>query len=79
MSNLIGTGLTPRWQIDDKARKKDLHDLWADWIQESDADGMLDFYGQQALAVRATAGFRPAGRFRASPRGGFTEQRRDYQ
>jgi len=53
VSNLIGTGITPRWQIEDKALKKDLQDLWSDWIQESDADGMLDFHGQQALAARA--------------------------
>lgn len=53
VSNLIGTGITPRWQIEDKELKRDIQSLWTDWCQESDADGLLDFSGQQALIARA--------------------------
>lgn len=52
VSNLIGTGITPRARIDDAALRRELHDLWEDWSDESDADGLLDFYGQQALIAR---------------------------
>ena len=33
-------------------------ELWEDWVDESDADGLTDFYGQQALIARTveTAG-----------------------
>ncbi len=30
--------------------------LWDDWVKEADADGLLDFYGQQTLAARAFFG-----------------------
>lgn len=52
VSNLIGTGITPRARIDDAALRIILHALWEDWTEESDADGLLDFYGQQALIAR---------------------------
>ncbi|MGV8860175.1 MAG: phage portal protein [Pseudomonas sp.] len=57
-SNLIGTGINPRPRIDDDALRKVLQELWDDWVEESDADGLTDFYGQQALIARTveTAG-----------------------
>jgi len=53
VANLIGTGITPRWLLDDAALKKVIQELWADWVNEADADGVCDFYGLQALAARA--------------------------
>lgn len=52
VSNLIGTGITPRARTQDKGLRSTLHDLWEDWVEESDADGLLDFYGQQAQIAR---------------------------
>lgn len=57
VANLIGTGITPRWQIDPALGRSELkertHELWAEWADESDADGVCDFYGLQAMVARA--------------------------
>lgn len=53
-SNAVGTGITPQWMTSDPGLNRELAQLWLDWTDESDADGRLDFYGQQALGVRAT-------------------------
>lgn len=53
VSNTIGTGIQPYPQHPDKGVRKALKELWTDWVPEADADGRLDFYGLQALAVRA--------------------------
>lgn len=54
VTNLIGVGITPRLtRIGSKARKQELNDLWARWTEYSDADSVLNFYGQQALVVRS--------------------------
>jgi len=52
VTNLIGTGITPLSQAPDPAFRKRVQVLWTRWTDESDADGLLDFYGQQAQAVR---------------------------
>lgn len=52
VSNLIGTGITPRPKIKDDPLRNALQELWEDWTDESDADGLTDFYGQQALVAR---------------------------
>ncbi len=52
VSNLIGTGITPRARTKDAALRSALHELWGDWTDEADADGLLDFYGLQALVAR---------------------------
>jgi lambda family phage portal protein len=52
VSNLIGTGITPRPKTQDDVLRHLLQDLWDDWVDESDADGLTDFYGQQALVAR---------------------------
>lgn len=46
-TNLIGVGITPRWE-DDRFTK-----LWASHVPFADADGVLDAYGLQTLAVRS--------------------------
>lgn len=53
-TNLIGIGITPRWKrIKNKTRKQEIVDLWTDFCAVADADGVLDMYGMQTLAVRA--------------------------
>lgn len=52
VSNVIGTGIQPYPRHPDRGVRKALKELWSDWVGESDADGLLGFYGQQALAAR---------------------------
>lgn len=52
-TNLIGIGITPRFKrIKAGDRKVEIIDLWNDWVKTADADGILNFYGMQTLAVR---------------------------
>ena len=53
VSNIVGMGISPRWQLYNSKLKKALQQLWSDWTQEADADGLLDFYGLQALVARS--------------------------
>ena len=46
-STLIGFGITPRWASEVCA------DVWREFVPRADADGVLDAYGLQALAVRS--------------------------
>ncbi|MFJ3259853.1 phage portal protein [Pseudomonas sp. NPDC086581] len=52
VSNLIGTGITPRPNITDAELRQQQQQLWDDWVDESDADERTDFYGLQALICR---------------------------
>ncbi|KQQ67831.1 portal protein [Pseudomonas sp. Leaf127] len=52
VSNLIGTGITPRPLITDAALRKVQQELWSDWVDEADADDRSDFYGLQALVAK---------------------------
>ncbi len=47
VSNLVGTGIKPQWG------NPIIQALWDQWVEESDADGVDNFYGQQALAAGA--------------------------
>lgn len=49
VSNMIGTGIKPAWRIDDREKKRGLQRAFLRWTDESDADGLTDFYGQQAI------------------------------
>lgn len=51
-ANAVGTGLKPSSNIKEAAHKEALHKLWARWTDESDAEGLTDFYGQQRRAAR---------------------------
>jgi lambda family phage portal protein len=53
VSHLVGTGIKPIPRIDDLKIKTAVEDLWHDWVEEADADGLVDFYGLQVLAARA--------------------------
>jgi lambda family phage portal protein len=52
VTNIIGTGIKPMSQATDPALRRQIQELFTRWTDESDADGLLDFYGQQAQAVR---------------------------
>lgn len=53
-TTLIGIGITPRFKrIKSKTRKQEITDLWQDFVRTADADGVLNFYGLQTLAVKA--------------------------
>ena len=50
-TNLIGTGIIPRAEAKTARRKQRYAEIWDAFAAASDADGVLDFYGQQTLAV----------------------------
>jgi lambda family phage portal protein len=52
VANTIGTGIKPQSLHPDAAVRKQIHELWLRWTDEADADGLTDFYGMQALAMR---------------------------
>lgn len=51
-ANIVGTGIKPLSQAQDPEFRKAVQALWLRWTDESDADGQLDFYGQQMQAAR---------------------------
>lgn len=53
-TSLVGIGITPRFKrIANRARKLQIIDLWNDFVAKSDADCVLNLYGQQTLVVRS--------------------------
>lgn len=52
VGNAIGTGIVPSSLHPNPKIKTAIEQAWLRWTDESDADGLLDFYGQQALACR---------------------------
>lgn len=53
-TSLIGIGIRPRFnRFTNKERKQFITDLHADFMRSCDADGVIDGYGQQTLAVRS--------------------------
>lgn len=53
VDNVIGPGITLLPKITDAELKSLLLKRWNRWTEVSDADGMLNWYGQQALAARS--------------------------
>jgi lambda family phage portal protein len=53
VSNLIGTGIKPLCKAKNETFRRAVGPLFQDWTDESDASGLLDFYGQQTQAARA--------------------------
>jgi len=49
MSGYGRVGINPKPLIPDAALKEEVQQVWTDWTDESDADGLTDFYGQQAI------------------------------
>jgi lambda family phage portal protein len=52
-TGLIGTGIRPIPMPKDEALKQPISDLWDDFVEESDADGLCDLYGQMELGANA--------------------------
>lgn len=55
VANAVGTGIKPRSLHPDAKIRDTLHNLWNRWTDHADASGLTDFYGLQALAMRAIA------------------------
>ncbi|WP_246059055.1 phage portal protein [Shimia litoralis] len=53
VSNMIGTGLMPRARCADPEIARQADQLWLAFSARSDADGLTDFAGLQALCVRS--------------------------
>lgn len=49
VSALVGLGIKPSSKVKDRALRELLHEVFLDWTDETDADGLTDFYGQQAI------------------------------
>jgi lambda family phage portal protein len=53
VANLIGAGIKPSSLIaDNPDLRASLQELWLDWTDECDADGLTDFYGMQTIIAR---------------------------
>ena len=50
--NVVGSGIKPSSLITDPELKARVQRLWLEWTDESDAEGLTDFYGQQRRAAR---------------------------
>ena len=50
--NAVGDGITPSSKIANARLKKRVMDLWWNWTDYADAEGLTDFYGLQRRAAR---------------------------
>lgn len=53
VSNLVGTDISPNWNLDNKDQKDELQQLWIDSQLEADFYGISDFYGTIEIACRS--------------------------
>lgn len=53
VSNEIGTGIKPFSRAKEEVFRSEIDDIWEEWTAEADADGVLSFYGLQALIARS--------------------------
>jgi lambda family phage portal protein len=52
VSNGIGTGVQAKMVNGSPELRAAVHEAWEEWVGQCDADGVLDFYGLQAVAWR---------------------------
>lgn len=52
VANLVGDGIRPKPDTDDKDFRREIVDAWKEWIDECDVDGTSSFYGLQTLTAR---------------------------
>jgi len=52
VNNLVGSGVIPKPSGGTPKQNKAVRKVWDAWTAKADADGMLDFYGLQALVAR---------------------------
>lgn len=55
VASMVGTDISPRWQLENKEQKEEIQELWADSQLELDYNEATTFYGQQAQVARAMA------------------------
>uniref|UniRef100_UPI0040483531 phage portal protein n=1 Tax=Yoonia sp. TaxID=2212373 RepID=UPI0040483531 len=53
VGNVVGAGIKPQSTHPDRAVRELLQALWLRWTDHADPGGLADFYGLQAMAVRA--------------------------
>jgi len=53
VGNVVGAGIKPQSTHPDRAVRERLQALWLRWTDHADPAGLADFYGLQAMAVRA--------------------------
>ena len=53
ISNLVGTDISPQWQLDNQEQRRELQQLWRDSCPELDYYGYADFYGLEDTVARA--------------------------
>lgn len=53
VGNVVGAGIKPQSTHPDQAVRERLQALWSRWTDHADPGGLADFYGLQAMAVRA--------------------------
>ena len=53
VGNVVGAGIKPQSTHPDREVRERLQGLWMRWTDDADAGGLADFYGLQAMAVRA--------------------------
>ena len=54
VANLIGTGIKPSSLLTDQPDlRQAMMQLWCDWTDQCDADGIADFYGMQTIVARS--------------------------
>ena len=53
VGNVVGAGIKPQSTHPDREMRERLQTSWMRWTDDADAGGLADFYGLQAMAVRA--------------------------
>ena len=53
VANAVGNGIKLQSRHSDEKTRELLHDIWLEWTNESDREGVGNYYEQQALVVRA--------------------------
>ena len=53
VGNVVGAGIKPQSTHPDRAVRERLQALWLRWTDHATPDGLADYYGLQAMAVRA--------------------------
>lgn len=51
LANIVGTDISPSWDIDNPEQKQELQEAWQRSVYEMDFDGNVDFYGLQEQAA----------------------------
>lgn len=53
VANLVGTDISPSWDLDNQEQKQELQDAWDRSVHEMDHYGAVDFYGLQEQVATA--------------------------